>query len=233
VQSRFTSASGIVGTTMRIHAIPHSTNVHRVALALGLKGVTPDAWIVHPPSDRAGVRAGVRAASGQDLVPVLETDDGRVLTDSTTIVAWIDQTWPTPPLFPPDPAGRREVEAFVRFFDRVWKVPPNAIDAAQQAGEQETPEGAARIAAWVAQLRGWQHGFDALLTGRPYLFGDAPGAADIAAYPFLRFAIAADPDDDDLFHGVLIEHLAPAPGEHPRLRAWIDRMHNCPLPPNF
>lgn len=214
MQSHWWLRDGIV-RAMRIHGIPHSTNVQRVALALGLKGVAIDEWVMHAPDDRAGVRA----VSGQDLVPVLETDDGRVLTDSMPIVAWIDATWPQPhPLYPADPARRREVEAFVDFFNFVWKVPPNAIDAAGP--------GDPRIAGWVAQLRGWQHGFDALLTDRPFLFGDQPGAADVCAYPFLRFAIAADPDDDDLFHGILIEHLASPPR---RLRAWIERMSALPV----
>ena len=106
---------------MRIHAIPHSTNVHRLALALGLKGVAVDAWIQHAPGDRAAVRA----LSGQELVTVLETDDGRVLVDSMAIVAWIDETWPAPPLYPADPAARREVEGFITFFNHVWKVAPN------------------------------------------------------------------------------------------------------------
>jgi maleylpyruvate isomerase len=203
---------------MRIHAIPHSTNVQRVALALGLKGVAVDEWVQHDPADRAGVRA----VSGQDLVPVVETDDGRVLTDSMPIVAWIDETWPgRAPLYPADAAARREVEGFIAFFNFVWKVPPNAIDAEQRHPQPD----AAAIDAWAAQLRGWQHGFDALLTNRPYLFGDAPGAADICAYPFLRFTTSSDPEDDDLFHGVLIEHL---PGDFPRLAAWIDRMAEVP-----
>jgi glutathione S-transferase len=203
---------------MRLHAIPHSTNVHRVALALGLKGLSAER-VTHPVGDRSGVRA----VSGQDLVPVLEADDGRVLVDSMPIVAWIDATWPEPhPLYPAEPAARGEVEAFVEFFNRVWKVPPNAIDAARQSGAPD----AAKVAAWGAQLRGWQHGFDALLADRPFLFGETPGAADLCAYPFLRFATSADPDDDDLFHGVLIEHLAPTP--HARLAAWIERMAELP-----
>lgn len=203
---------------MRLHAIPFSTNVQRVALALGLKDVAVDEWVWHDPADRSALRA----LSGQELVPVLETGDGQVLTDSMPIVAWIDQTWPDrAPLYPADPARRREVEAFVGFFNFVWKVPPNAIDAERR---RPAPD-AARIAAWAAQLRAWQHGFDALLADRPYLFGDAPGAADVCAYPFLRFTTSSDPDDDDLFHGVLLEHL---PGDFPRLAAWIERMALLP-----
>jgi glutathione S-transferase len=208
-------------TPMRLHAIPHSTNVDRVALALGLKGLALDARIDHDPADRASLLA----LSGQALVPVLETDDGTLRTDSMAIVAWIDTTWPQPhPLYPAEPAARAEVEAFITFFNHVWKVAPNAIQAEQARAAPDQ----ARIAAWAAQLRGWHHGFSALLHGRPYLFGDAPGAADLCAYPFLRFATSSDPDDDDLFHGVLLEHLALAPGEHPALAAWIARMAELP-----
>jgi maleylpyruvate isomerase len=206
---------------MRLHGIPNSTNVDRVALALGLKGIALDDWLQHDPGDRSGVRA----LSGQDLVPVLETDDGQVLSDSMAIVGWIDRTWPEPhPLYPADPAARREVEAFIAFFNFVWKVPPNAIQAEQA---RRAPD-AARIAAWAAQLRAWQRGFDALLHGRDYLFGDTAGAADVCAYPFLRFAASSDPNDDDLFHAVLLEHLALPAGEHCALAAWIDRMAQIP-----
>jgi glutathione S-transferase len=204
---------------MRLHAIPHSTNVERVALALGLKGVDAVDWVLHDPSDRAAIRA----LSGQDLVPVLETDDGQVLTDSMPIVAWIDRTWPDPPLYPADAAARREVEAFVTFFNFVWKVPPNAIHDA--LGDPRAD--GARIAAWAGQLRAWRHGFEALLEGRDYLFGEAVGAADLCAYPFLKYATSTDPDDDDLFHGVLIEHLA-LDGRFPNLAAWIERMARLP-----
>lgn len=72
---------------MRLHGIPHSTNVDRVALALGLKGVAYER-VDHDPADRGALRA----LSGQDLVPVLELGDGRVMTESMDIVTWIDRT---------------------------------------------------------------------------------------------------------------------------------------------
>jgi maleylpyruvate isomerase len=217
MQSRFKLASGRLRATMRLHAIPHSTNVDRVRLALALKGVAGVEVVVHP----AGDRSAIRALSGQDLVPVLETGDGAVLTDSMPIVAWIEERWPEPPLYPADAAARREVEGFITFFNAVWKVAPNAIADHPDADP-------ARIAARAAQLRGWRHGFEALLTGRDFLFGDAPGAADLCAYPFLKYAVSTDPDDDDLFHGVLIEHLA-LDGAFPNLEAWIARMARLPL----
>jgi maleylpyruvate isomerase len=202
---------------MRLHGIPHSTNVHRVRLALGLKGLRAE-LVDHPVEDRSAIRA----LSDQDLVPVLETGDGRILTDSMPIVAWIDATWPDagPRLYPD---GTTEIPAFVAFFNHVWKLPPNAIDAEQQSAAPDRD----RIAALAQQLRGWQHGFEALLADRPFLMSaDAPTAADVCAYPFLRFTTSSDPEDDDLFHGVLLTHL---PGAFPNLAAWIDRMAAFPL----
>jgi maleylpyruvate isomerase len=196
---------------MRLHAIPHSTNVHRVQIALALKGLDVE-LVEHPVDDRSAIRA----LSGQDLVPVLETDDGQILTDSMPIVAWIDTRWPEPHrLYPEDETARREIQAFIDFFNFVWKVPPNAIDAA--------PKDDPRIAGWRAQLIAWQQGFAALLHDRPFLFGDHLTAADVCAYPFLRFAHTSDPTDDDLFHGILIDTL-PA---HPTLSTWVNRMSNA------
>ena len=64
--------------------------------------------------------------------------------------------------------------------------------------------------------------FEALLTGRDHLFGDF-GAADCGAWPFLRYAVAIDPADDELFHRVLNERMQ-LTDRHPRLRSWIERM---------
>jgi glutathione S-transferase len=60
---------------VRIWRIPFSTNVERVALALGHKGLTAD-WVDVDPFDRGEVEH----VSGQSLVPVLELD-GRVIAD--------------------------------------------------------------------------------------------------------------------------------------------------------
>src|SRR5690242_19007576 len=69
---------------MRVLRIPFSTNVERVALALGHKGVAVD-WVDVDPADRSPVRE----LSGQDLLHVLQTDQNEVIFDSMRIVAWL------------------------------------------------------------------------------------------------------------------------------------------------
>lgn len=106
---------------MRLYAIPHSTNVERVALALGHKELDAE-LVLCDPADRAPVRA----VSGQDLVPVLD-DDGTIVTDSSRIIEHLEQRHPAPALFPDGVAERAQVRVFVSWFDRVWKRAPNAI----------------------------------------------------------------------------------------------------------
>ena len=69
---------------IRCYRIPFSTNVERVALAAGHKGV-PIEWIDVDPADRSPVEA----VSGQSLVPVLVAD-GEVVSDSPRILDWLD-----------------------------------------------------------------------------------------------------------------------------------------------
>jgi glutathione S-transferase len=203
---------------MRVHRIPFSTNVERVALAFAHKGVAVE-WVDHDPRDRSAIRA----LSGQDLVPVLEEADGAVLVDSMRIVAELDARHPDPPLWPADPARRAETDVFVEWFNRVWKVPPNAIDA--ELGTADPDE--RRIAASGAEMRGWLDWFEALLRDRDHLLSDDFSAADVCAFPFLKYAALSDPDDDEPFHRILNEHLA-LDGEYPRLRDWIARVDRRP-----
>lgn len=192
---------------LRLHRIPFSTNVERVELALAFKGIAYEA-VDHDPADRSAIRA----LSGQELVPVVE-DAGEVLADSPVILRWLERRHPDPPLWPRDPARAAEADVFVDWFNLVWKGPPNELAAgvADPAREREL----------VAALSASRERFDGLLAGRDFLLGDELGVADAIAHPFLRYARGCPPGDEDPFHRVLAERLAPAP---PRLDAWIDRV---------
>ncbi|MCW2976411.1 MAG: glutathione S-transferase family protein, partial [Actinomycetia bacterium] len=183
--------------TLRAYRIPFSTNVERVALAAGHKGLEID-WVDVDPADRSPVEA----ASGQSLVPVLVVGD-EVVADSPAIILLLEERHPEPPLYPADESRRAEVEIFVDWFNRVWKRPPNAI--ADELDEAEPDF--ARIAELSAEMRAALDRFEALLAGRDYLFGDF-GAADCIAFPFLKYAVfGLPPDDDELFHRVLVDHM--------------------------
>ena len=202
---------------LRLYRFRYSTNVERVALALAHKRLAVESVWVDPQD-----RSLVREVSGQDLVPVLEAD-GRVVYDSMRIVAWLEENYPDPPLYPAEPARRAETLVFVEWFDRVWKRPPNEIEA--ELGRREPDEG--RIDALSSELAGWLDLFEALLTGRDYLLGEF-SAADCAAFPFLKYSVLGlEPDDDELFHRILVEHQ-PLADRHRRLPAWVRRVDERP-----
>jgi glutathione S-transferase len=201
---------------IRLYRAEWSTNCERVGLALAHKGLEIQSVLI----DYAD-RSRVEEVSGQGLVPVIE-DEGRVVNDSRAILAYLEESYPDPPLFPADPARRAEVEVFGDWFERVYKAAPNAIEAEL---ERDDPDRAA-IERWSAEMRERLDLFERLLEGRDYLFGEF-GAADCLAYPFLKYAAGRDPADDELFHRILSERQ-PLGDDHPRLAAWIARVAERP-----
>jgi glutathione S-transferase len=204
--------------TIRVHRIPFSTNVERVALAAGIKGLEVE-WVDHDPADRAAIAE----LSGQALVPVAEID-GEVVVDSMRIVERLEELEPEPALYPGHPASRAMAAIFVDWFNEVWKLAPNAIDGARA---RATPD-AGRIEALLARARGHTGTFEGMLAAHPFLMSSEPGVADVCAFPFLKYAVAATPPDDaEPFHRILEECLKPADG-YPRLREWVARVDALP-----
>jgi RNA polymerase-associated protein len=191
--------------------------VERVALALAHKGIEVE-WIDVDPEDRSEV---VRV-SGQELVPVL-VDGERVLSDSPVILEYLEQRFPEPPLYPADPARRAELRTFVDWFNRVWKRPPNLLVAEELKAEPDSD----RIAELGQRIDDALPLFEDLLAGRDYLFGDELSAADVVAFPFLKYAVLWEDGDEERFHEVLQERQQ-LDGRYPRLEAWIHRVDALP-----
>jgi glutathione S-transferase len=201
---------------IRVYRIPFSTNVERVALAAGHKGIEIE-WVDIAADDRSPVEA----VSGQRLVPVLVAGP-EIVVDSPAIVEWLERHTPEPPLFPGEPARRAEVRVFVAWFNNVWKRPPNLIAAEEQKPQRD----AARIVELAVRMRMAIPLFEDLLNGRDYLFGEF-GAADVIAFPFLKYAVLGVPaGDDERFHEILAEHQPLAEGSP--LRAWAARVDARP-----
>ena len=202
---------------IKLYRFKYSTNVERVALALAHKKLPVESvWIDDED------RTLVRRVSGQDLVPVID-DDGAVVWDSMVIVEHLEQRYPEHPLFPKDPARRAEMRVFIDWFNRVWKRPPNLIyDELQKADPDRE-----HIEEWGRQITLAMDTFEDMLAGRDYLMGPELSAADVCAFPFLKYATVHDPEDQHLFHDILIERM-PMTDRHPKLAAWIRRVDARP-----
>jgi glutathione S-transferase len=202
---------------IKLYRFKYSTNVERVALTLAHKNLPVESVWVDSED-----RTLVRRVSGQDLVPVID-DDGAVVWDSMVIVEHLEQRYPEPPLFPKDPARRAEMRVFIDWFNRVWKRPPNLIyDELQKADPDRE-----HIEEWGRQITVAMDTFEDMLTGRDYLMGPELSAADVCAFPFLKYATVHDPEDQHLFHDILIERM-PMTDRHPKLAAWIRRVDARP-----
>jgi glutathione S-transferase len=193
-----------------LYRAPFSTNVERVALALAHKGLDVRSVVISYDD-----RSEVERVSGQGLVPVIE-EGGVVVSDSLAILRHLERAHPDPPLFPSGPPARAATDVFLEWFDAVWKVAPNAIEADP-----------ARTAELVPVMERHLDRFEQMLDGRDHLLGDDFSAADCAAFPFLKYARGRpEGDDDDPFHFVLDEHQSTE--GRPRLAEWIERVDARP-----
>jgi glutathione S-transferase len=196
---------------IRVHRVPFSTNVERVALAAGHKGVAID-WVDNDDSDRSAVVE----LSGQALVPVAEFGT-EVVRGSLKIVERLESERVEPALIPAGESERAAALITVDWFDRVWKGPPNALDG------PEPPD----AAALRSRSRLWTRWLVDLLADRPYFGGEGLGIVDVCTFPFLKYAVLdPDPADGDNFHVVLTEILRA--DEHPLLDEWVRRVDAHP-----
>jgi glutathione S-transferase len=200
---------------IELYRLAFSTNVERVTLALAHKGLEVESVWVNPAD-----RSPVQEVSGQPLVPVVN-DGGQIVFDSTAILRYLEEHYPEPGLYPREATRRAEIDVYIDWFNHVCKRPPNELEG--ELGSEATTERIEALREWMGRNLDFH---EALLNGRDYLFGDVFTAADCAAFPFLKYALRRDPQDDELFHRILDEYQSV--DARPRLADWIERVDARP-----
>jgi maleylacetoacetate isomerase len=93
---------------VKLYTFFRGSSPFRVRIALNLKGLAYDSASVHLARGEQR-KPPYSAINPQSLVPALVLDDGQVLTQSLSIIEYLDETHPQPPLLPKDALGRARV----------------------------------------------------------------------------------------------------------------------------
>jgi maleylacetoacetate isomerase len=178
-----------------LHDYFRSSAAYRVRIALNLKGVAYDRRSVNL-AEGAQKDSAYRALNPQGFVPMLEID-GLALTQSLAICDYLDARYKDPPFVPADPADRAHVLALALTIAcdihplnnlRVLKYLKGPLGASEEAKD-------AWYRHWVAEGLAALEALAAPRAG-DYLFGNAPGLADICLVPQLynarRFSVPLD-----------------------------------------
>ena len=93
-----------------------SSAAYRVRIAIALKGLVVERRRVHLLHGEQR-DPGYRAKSPLAIVPTLELDDGRLITQSLAIIDYLDALKPEPSLLPKDPilAAQARAAALARW----------------------------------------------------------------------------------------------------------------------
>lgn len=177
---------------MKLYSAPLSLFARKVEIALGEKGLSFERVMV-PFTQAEGYHPkhpDVLAANPKGQVPIL-VDNGLTIFDSTVILEYLEDAYPSPPFYPDTPRLRAECRLFEVIADEILLAPvralmhrtgPKSADADRQVmREADAKQAEPIIAAHYLEL-------DRQLTERSYLCG-AFSAADIAMFTTVLYAL--------------------------------------------
>jgi maleylacetoacetate isomerase len=167
-----------------LYEAPRSSAAYRARIALNFKGVDYES---RPLNLIEGEQQSVeyRELNPQGLVPMLEID-GHRLTQSLSIIVYLDQVFPDPPLVPRDPADGAHVRAMALAIAcdihplnnlRVLRYLKNELGHSQDEVDRW-------YAHWIAEGLAALEAMAKAGAGR-FLFGDEPTIADVCLVPQL------------------------------------------------
>ena len=199
---------------LKLYDYWRSSAAYRVRIGLNLKGVAYDSIPVNIlPGVDEQFGPAYRAINPQMRVPALATEQG-LITQSLSILVWLDQTYPAPRFMPADPWLGAQVRSFATTI--ATDIHPLNNTSVLTRLKLEFGASEEHIGEWY---RHWiKLGFAALehqVADHPdtkYVFGDEPTLADVMLVPQMANARRYKTD------------LSP----FPRLVAWDEHARKHP-----
>jgi len=177
---------------MKLYGYWRSSASYRVRIALQLKALDFDYEPVNLLKGEQQSPAHLKR-NPQGLVPALETEEGRILTQSTAIIEYLEERYPETPLLPADAVQRARARAIAATI--ACEAQPFMNLRIQKYLKDECDFGAEAMTSWLDRWAGGAMGSVEALIARDgaYCVGDTPGMADAFLVPqifgALRFGI--------------------------------------------
>ncbi|GAB5455315.1 MAG: maleylacetoacetate isomerase [Henriciella sp.] len=168
---------------LKLYDYWRSSACYRMRIALNLKQIPYETEEVSLHPDHLQQNSDeYRAINPQMRVPSIEID-GRVFGQSMALIDWLEETNPNPPLLPSDPLERLSARSFADIV--ACDIHPLNNSSVLKYLREEFEADPDTVGAWYGT---WvTRGFEALESLAPkrgdFLFGDAPGLAEICLIP--------------------------------------------------
>ena len=212
------------GQLITFYTTPVSNFAAKVEIALRLKGV--DFGAVPPPGGYGS--AAYKAIVPAGTIPAI-VHDHLVLSESETIVEYLDEAFPEPPLLPSGAAARARCRQLARFHDTRLEPPLRALFPHMAPSGRDPALVERQLGLFVTRLTD----LAAMATPAPWLAGQALTLADLPYPPTLLMArlmlehlghALALPSALADWHALAVAHPAIAPvlaAQTTAQRAWL------------
>jgi len=169
---------------MKLYNYFRSSASFRVRIALALKGLPYDYVAVHLAKGEHR-QLGFADVSADQLVPLLELDDGTRLSQSMAIIEYLDEVQPEPALLPRDALGRARVRALAQSI--ACEIHPiNNLRVLKYLTKELQVDEEAKNTWYRHWVRSGLEAFERQLQQRPagrFCHGDTPTLADCCLVP--------------------------------------------------
>jgi len=200
---------------LRFFEHPLSPYARKVKIVLEHKGVPYRPEFVNPSAaaDDPTLRDFLAASPRREVPCLVDEDDGTAVFDSTVMLEYIEEKWPTPPSLPASPSERARVRMLEELCDTQLEAINWGLMEVRFFHRAEGEEAESLLSAAREQLgRAWAR-LDRELEGRPWMNGASFGRGDAAVYPHIT---------GSAFFGI------PLDAKHERVAEWAARCAEQP-----